>query len=329
MKALFLVVCLILESFAGVAKADVFQPVYLEIREVGHEVYDVVWKVPALGEDMRLSMYAVFPEGTDNVTEPFVALIGGTWVERWKIKRDGGIFGQSIRFVGSAVDVTDIITRFEYLDGSSRVQRASMDEREFVVIERPEKFEIATSYLLLGVEHILEGFDHLLFVFALLLLVRGPKKVIGTVTAFTVAHSITLAAATMGWIHVAGPPLEAIISLSIVFLAAEVLHGLRGSAGLTARAPWLVAFVFGLLHGLGFASALAETGLPESTIVIALLMFNIGVELGQLAFVAVTAIAGMIILRSKFVKPQIVLPIVAYCIGTVAAFWSVERVTGF
>ena len=136
---------------------------------------------------------------------------------------------------------------------------------------------------MLGVEHILGGIDHLLFVLALLLIVRGGMRIFATITAFTVAHSITLVAATLGWVHVPGPPVEAMIALSIVFVAAEVVHGLRGKPGLTARAPWVVAFSFGLLHGFGFAGALAEVGLPQKAIPVALLMFNVGVEIGPAA----------------------------------------------
>ena len=142
--------------------------------------------------------------------------------------------------------------------------------------------EVACSYLVLGVEHILGGVDHLLFVLALLLIVRGGKRIFITITAFTLAHSITLVSANLGWVRVPGPPVEAMIALSIVFVAAEVVHGLRGKPGLTARAPWVVAFSFGLLHGFGFAGALAEVGLPQKAIPVALLMFNVGVEIGQL-----------------------------------------------
>lgn len=182
---------------------------------------------------------------------------------------------------------------------------------------------------MLGIEHILGGVDHLLFVFALLLIVRGGRRIIATVTAFTVAHSITLVAATLGWVHVPGPPVEAMIALSIVFVAAEIVHGLRGKPGLTARAPWMVAFSFGLLHGFGFAGALAEIGLPQKAIPLALFTFNVGVELGQLIFVGV-ALGGGALLGRLALPQRSWMPYVApYAIGSIAMFWVIERVGAF
>jgi hydrogenase/urease accessory protein HupE len=188
---------------------------------------------------------------------------------------------------------------------------------------------VAWSYLRLGAEHILGGIDHLLFVLALLLIVRGGKRILMTVTAFTVAHSLTLVAATLRIVHVPGPPVEAIIALSIVFVAAEVAHGLQGRPGLTARAPWLVAFTFGLLHGFGFAGALAEVGLPQHAIAVALLMFNVGVELGQLAFVAVVLAAGMALAQLRLDWPRWAPRVPAYAIGSIAMLWTIERIAAF
>jgi hydrogenase/urease accessory protein HupE len=181
----------------------------------------------------------------------------------------------------------------------------------------------------LGIEHILGGVDHLLFVLALLLIVRGGKAIILTVTAFTVAHSITLVAATLGWVHVPGPPVEAMIALSIVFVACEIVHGLQGRTGLTARAPWVIAFSFGLLHGFGFAGALAEVGLPQKAIPVALLTFNVGVEIGQLIFVGLalaigSALSQLPALRSRWAENAL-----SYAIGSVAMFWVIERVAAF
>ena len=197
--------------------------------------------------------------------------------------------------------------------------------------------QVAAAYLGLGVEHILFGADHLIFVLALILLVRGWKRVLLTVTAFTVAHSITLGAATLGYIQVPGPPVEAAIALSIVLVAVEIVNVSRGQESLAARIPWLIAFAFGLLHGLGFAGALSEVGLPGHAIPVALLFFNIGVELGQLFFIA-AVMALFAILRPlwlRVVRPDATrahaLPTVAaaYCIGGIASFWLIERVYVF
>ena len=320
---------LLLGLFACSAGADVFRPAYLELREVGNGEYDVLWKVPASGDDLRLAAYVAFPDDTEQVNTPRVMKSGGAWIERWRIRREGGLVGQSVAITGNAVGVTDVIARVERLDGTSQVERLLPGQPTFVVLPPTGTGEVAWSYLVLGVEHILGGIDHLLFVVALLLIVRGSLRIIATITAFTVAHSITLVAATLGWVHVSGPPVEAIIALSIVFVAAEVVHGLRGKPGLTARAPWVVAFSFGLLHGLGFAGALAEVGLPQKAIPVALLMFNLGVEVGQLAFVAAVLLLGALFGRLVVVRPGWATGLTAYGIGTVAAFWTVERVVSF
>jgi hydrogenase/urease accessory protein HupE len=188
---------------------------------------------------------------------------------------------------------------------------------------------VTRTYLHLGVEHILLGIDHLLFVLALLLLVEGRRRLVGTVTAFTVAHSITLAAATLGLVYIPQQPVEAIIALSILFVAAEIVHCHQGQPGLTERRPWVVAFVFGLLHGLGFAGALREIGLPEQSIPLALLFFNLGVEVGQLLFIAVAGAIGAILHRLVVAWPAWVWQLPAYGIGTIAAYWTLERLAGF
>jgi hydrogenase/urease accessory protein HupE len=314
---------------AAGAAADVFRPAYLELREAGNGEYDVMWKVPVLGDDLRLSAYVVFPETTERLSEPRVVTSGGAWVERWRIRHQDGLVGQTVAIEGNAVGVTDVIARVERMDGTSQVERLQPGSLEFEVQPPTGTMEVAWSYLVLGVEHILAGIDHLLFVLALLLIVRGSWRIVATITAFTVAHSITLVAATLGWVHVPGPPVEAIIALSIVFVASEVVHGLRGKEGLTARAPWVVAFSFGLLHGLGFAGALAEVGLPQTAIPVALLMFNVGVELGQLMFVAVVLSAGGILERLVAAPPAWATGVIAYSIGSVAAFWTLERVASF
>ncbi len=185
--------------------------------------------------------------------------------------------------------------------------------------------DAAKRYTELGIEHILLGIDHLLFVFGLLLLVRGTWMLIKTITAFTIAHSLTLALATLGFVNVPSAPVEAAIALSIVFLAVEILNGRRGKYSLTHRQPWIVAFIFGLLHGLGFAGALSEIGLPPNEIPIALLFFNIGVEIGQLLFVAVILAIWWALKNLRFIPPSWVEPIPTYALGTVAMFWFFER----
>jgi hydrogenase/urease accessory protein HupE len=322
------IVALLLALAASLGHCDVFRPAYLELREAGDSQYDVLWKVPTAGGGIRLAAHVVFPEGTRTLTEPIGFTTGGAYAERYRIERDGGLIGQTVGIEGLLGGVTDVIARVERRDGSSQVEQLRPEAAQFVVEAPAGLGQVAWSYFALGVEHILGGIDHLLFVLALLLIVRGGRRIVATITAFTLAHSITLAAATLGWVAVPSPPVEAAIALSIVFVASEVVHGYEGRPGLTARAPWVVAFSFGLLHGFGFAGALAEVGLPQKAIPLALLFFNVGVEVGQLAFVlavlAVTAMLAKLALRAATWAPA-----AAYGIGAVAAFWTIERIAGF
>lgn len=202
--------------------------------------------------------------------------------------------------------------------------------RTYKVPAKASPWQVASTYTRLGIEHILLGVDHLLFVFALLLIVNNTRRLIVTITAFTVAHSITLGAATLGFVNVPQKPVEAVIALSILFLAVEIIHGKQGRPGYAARWPWLVAFIFGLLHGFGFAGALSEVGLPERAIPLALIFFNIGVELGQLFFV--TGIVAITLLMHEL-KQQVFLnraeTVVIYVIGGLSSFWLVERISMF
>ena len=332
-RLMALLTALLLGCLTSGTQADVFRPAYLELREAGPDAaglsrYDVTWKVPALG-DSRLALQLRFPADTQRVTQPVGIRVDNAHVERWRIARAGGLAGQSVGIEGVAAGVTDVIVRVERLDGTSQVERLLPQQPQFTVKAPTRTAEVAWSYGVLGVEHILRGVDHLLFVLALLLIVRGGRRIVATVTAFTLAHSMTLVAATLGWVRVPGPPVEALIALSIVFVAAEIVRGLRGQPGLTARAPWLVAFGFGLLHGLGFAGALAEVGLPQKAIPIALLMFNVGVEVGQLIFVACALAVRALLLRTRITRRAWTPYAVPYAIGTVAMFWVIERIDAF
>src|SRR5580658_5302695 len=268
------------------ARSDELRPGYLELRQTDPGTYSLLFKIPARGEDLRLAVYVKLPEGTRDVGAPRVSFGDGAYVERRTIRRDGGLTGHAIGIEGLSATSTDVLVRIETLAGAIQTERLSPTKTAFVVQAAPGTGEVAATYLRLGVEHILFGFDHLLFVLALVILVRQWRRVAITVTAFTIAHSITLAAATLGFVNVPGPPVEATIALSIVLVAVEILNVRRGQPSFTARLPWLVAFSFGLLHGFGFAGALAEVGLPQHAIPVALLFFNVGVEIGQLVFVA-------------------------------------------
>ncbi|MDX1374166.1 MAG: HupE/UreJ family protein, partial [Burkholderiales bacterium] len=225
--------------------------------------------------------------------------------------------------------MTDTLARIEFADGTTWLQRLTPQAPAALIPARPSAWSVAGTYLGLGVEHILLGIDHLLFVLALLLLTRGTWRLVKTVTAFTVAHSITLALAALGVVHVPQAPVEAVIALSIVFVAAEILRARAGREGIAARAPWIVAFAFGLLHGFGFAGALAQTGLPEGHIPLALLFFNLGVEAGQLLFIAAVLSAIALIRNVRFTLPRWSASVTPYAIGSLAMFWVIQRVAAF
>jgi hydrogenase/urease accessory protein HupE len=266
-------------SSAGVAHE--VRPAYLRIQQTADQAYDILWRVPARGE-MRLALYVRLPENCTTRGEARSWQQNAAFMERWIADCDGGLVGKKILIEGLSATITDVLSRYERLDGTTQITRLTPADDSFVVTDKESWQEVASTYSLLGVEHILLGIDHLLFVLALLMIVEGWRKLVATVTAFTLAHSITLAAATLGWVDVPPAPVEAVIALSILFVAAEIVHWRQGKPGITRHKPWLVAFTFGLLHGFGFAGALVEIGLPEHAIPLALLFFNVGVEAGQL-----------------------------------------------
>jgi hydrogenase/urease accessory protein HupE len=241
-----------------------------------------------------------------------------------------GLAEQSISVSGLQLTSTDVLLRLEFLNGNSQSVQLTPAKRTYRVQAETSSMQVVNTYTWFGIEHILFGVDHLLFVFALLLIVNSTRRLIITITAFTLAHSITLGAATLGYVYIPQQPVEAVIALSILFLAVEIVHGKQGRSGYAAKWPWLVAFIFGLLHGFGFAGALAEIGLPQQAIPLALVFFNVGVELGQLLFVS-----GVILLAwfLRYLNQQKILKraetLVVYSIGGLSSFWLFERVSLF
>lgn len=325
--------CLALVLITGIAaraEADEFKPAYLQLVQLDSVTYDVLWKLPALDETTTLAIAPVFPLGTVRLTTTRGLYAAGTVAQRWRIHVAGGLSGKTIEFPALPTTRIDVLVRLTRLDGSVQLERILPVSPRFVVKASPGRLEVVRTYTVLGVEHILTGFDHLLFVLALVMLVTGVRRLLATITAFTVAHSISLALATLGVVHVSGPPVEATIALSIVFVAAEIVQRGRGREGLAARQPWVVAFSFGLLHGLGFAGALAEVGLPENAIPLALLFFNIGVEIGQVLFVTATLRVARAIRAVTATRIQRRLATTAaYGIGALASYWVIERVVRF
>jgi len=315
---------------AGGASAHEVHPAYLQLQQTGPESYDLLWKVPARGEDLRLGLYVELPERCANLTEPRGVFAGGGFTERWSAKCTGGLAGDAIRIAGLSRSAADVLVRVERLDGTAQDARLTAASPSFVLEAASSRTRVASTYLKLGIEHILLGVDHLLFVLALILLVKGWSRLVGTITAFTVAHSITLAAATLGWVQVPGPPVEACIALSILLVAVELVRA-HDRFSFVLRWPWLMAFAFGLLHGFGFAGALREIGLPQHAIPLALFFFNVGVELGQLAFITVVLGIFSLAKRIKLAAAceRYARPAAPYAIGSLASFWFFDRLAGF
>jgi hydrogenase/urease accessory protein HupE len=313
---------------ACAAQAHESRPAYLEINELTPNRYTLLWRTPTLS-GMRLPVRLELPPGVRDLSPPTVRELSDSRIERRLIESPDGLAGKHIDFVGLQGTITDVLVRVQLANGT-QTNVLIHPSRASVEIPREEGWmTVARTYVTYGIEHILGGVDHLLFVLALLLVVRGWRRMVATVTAFTVAHSLTLAAATLGWIHVPAPPVEAAIALSIAFVAAEIVQGLRGRPGPISRAPWLVAFCFGLLHGLGFAGALSAIGLPQQAIPLALFCFNVGVEIGQLIFVAAILAVIALLRRLPLRTPEWAPYLVPYAIGSAATFWVFERVAAF
>lgn len=328
MRLSLVTVFIVMVVMVAPANAHEVRPGYLELRQTDTETFEVFWKVPARGK-LKLGIHARLPEICTPISAVVSKKSGGAFMDRWTVTCPGGLSRETISIDGLSGTLTDVLVRIERLDGTSQVTRLTPDTPSFIIEAAPKWQQIVGSYLGLGAEHILLGIDHLLFVLALLLLVKGWRQLIATVTAFTVAHSLTLAAATLGYVHVPQRPVEAVIALSIVFVAAEVVRLRKGQVSIAQRLPWAIAFTFGLLHGFGFSSALSEIGLPEQAIPLALLFFNIGVELGQLIFITGVLAVGVFVIRIVRPMPTWAPQLLAYVIGTVAAFWTIERVAGF
>ena len=310
-------------------RAHELQPGSLEIRQLTVDRYELIWRAPIYYNKPHPATLEM-PSSWQTIGKPSVRQLSDSALHRSLVKVPGGdINGATIRFSGLEQTITDVFVRISWLNGIQTTAIARPSQPWFKIEGLRSGWQVAADYTLLGIDHILSGYDHLAFVLALILIVSGWRRLLLTVTCFTLAHSITLAAATLGLLWVPGPPIEATIALSILFLASELVKLERGQPSLTARYPWVVAFVFGLLHGLGFAGALTEVGLPAHEIPLALLMFNLGVELGQIMFIAVVLLVIAALRRLFPPWPLWIRQAPAYGIGGMAAFWVIERVSGF
>ncbi|MBZ2167443.1 HupE/UreJ family protein [Marinobacter sp. F4216] len=322
--------CLLLLTLltASFTQADELRPAYLQLTEQAEGTYTVLWKVPAKGQQ-RLALQVRFEPEPAAVSQPVDGFLNGSHLQQWSIRADEGLAGMNVAIEGLARTTTEALLRVEYIDGTSVTHRLTPAAPSITLAGQPTLLETARTYLVLGIEHILLGIDHLLFVLALLLLISNTRKLVLTITAFTIAHSITLSLASLGVIRIPVPPVEAVIALSIVFVAAEILRAQRGEPGMTHQHPWLVAFSFGLLHGLGFAAALGEIGLPQNAVALALVFFNVGVEVGNLLFVFAFLVLVSLARKASFKAGPILQKVPAYAIGSLASFWLFERVAAF
>jgi len=305
--------------------AHELRPAYLEISQTGADAYQVTWKQPTMG-DVAIHLTPHLSNGWLERAPSDQYASAGYLVRLWTIqaREAAPLDGRTVEIEGLADTITDVLVRVRPRGGApiDTILRPESPRFRIDLGHRPPT--ALPAFLLLGVRHILTGPDHLLFVLGLLLIVRERWTLLKTVSAFTLAHSLTLAAATLGRIQLSAPLLNTLIALSILFIAPEAIRARRGGQSLTTRHPWVVAFVFGLLHGLGFANGLSTLGLDRGAIVAALLLFNLGVEIGQLAFIAL-----VLALRRSFRLMAIAWPLPlqlspGYAIGVLGAMWTLQ-----
>jgi len=310
---------------AARALAHEARPAYLEVKETAPGRYDLLWRTPVLS-GMRLPVVLQLPSSAKNVKEPSVQQLTDSLLERRSIDAGPtGLAGQRIEFPGLQATITDVLVRVELLDGRKWTTIVHPSQAWIEIAAPQGKLAVVGSYVVHGIRHIAFGADHLLFVLGLLLIVKDRWTLVKTITAFTVAHSITLAIATFGWAEAPVLPLNAAIALSIFFLGPEIVRSWRGETSFTIEHPWVVAFAFGLIHGFGFASALTSAGLPRADLPLALLGFNVGVEIGQLAFILFVLLLERSFRVLEIRWPRWVTALPGYAVGTLGAFWFIQR----
>ena len=312
---------------AGSAAAHEVRPALLRLTVTGPGAYQATWKQPAVG-DMAIRLIPRLSSGALDRPPDSQSAAPGFLIRAWRVVRGQPLDGQTVSVEGLSQSVTDVIVKVE--GGGADFETVLRPASPTAVLKLSGPAGIAIpGYLRLGVEHILTGADHLMFVLGLLLLVGPNWRIVKAVSAFTVAHSLTLALAALGYIHFPSAVIEALVALSIVFVAIELVPAPDRPPSLTRRHPWLIAFTFGLLHGMAFAGALAQIGLPPGAAPAALFLFNVGVEIGQLLFIA-GAVAAILILRvlrrrAPFDTTALARVVPAYAIGGFACYWLIER----
>ncbi len=304
--------------------AHEIRPGYLELKEQSARSFLVLWKGPAKG-NLRLRLNPIFPGSCRQTTPGSANAAPGAIVERWSLHCEDGLEGKVIAIEGLETTLTDVLVRVELANGATQTHLLRPTATSVKIDSAADGSIPVVGYLRLGIEHIILGVDHLLFALGLLLIIRDRWMLVKTITSFTLAHSITLAIATLGYASAPIEPLNAAIALSILFLGPEIVRSWRGQTSLTIRRPWLVAFAFGLLHGFGFASGLTTMGLPESTIPFVLLLFNLGVEAGQILFVVLVVVLERSFVQLEIRWPRWVQALPGYAVGSLGAFWTIQR----
>ena len=309
------------------AVAHEVRPAYLQITEQADGTVEVIWKAPAVG-GQRLNVDPVVPPTWKPLAAPVRQTLSDAFVDRWVMRPSEPLDGAVVSATNLAVQPVDVLVRVQRADGRRQTALLRANAPTLTLVAAPPALEVATTYTWIGMEHIWFGLDHLCFVLGLLLLLSGWRRLLQAITAFTVAHSITLALTVFGVLGLSPAPVEAVIALSILLLAVEIARRKpddEDGASLTVRRPWLVPFVFGLIHGAGFAGALSELGLPAGDIPVALLFFNVGVELGQLAFIAGVLALLASARRLPWTAPSWAGRVPAYALGSLAVMWTLQR----
>ncbi|ALO34901.1 hypothetical protein CMT41_09350 [Colwellia sp. MT41] len=326
MKAIVNLLFFTLLFISFTAQSDNMRPASLTIESIDETNFSVVWKVPAKG-NKRLKLDLIFDNSVSRTKPKQVSFFNNAYIETWTINRDAGLLGISFMIAGLSKSSTDVLVRIIDSNNKTVTTVLNADKPSYSLAKQASE-QTTLTYITLGIEHILIGFDHLLFITCLIFISTTRKKLLLTITGFTLAHSVTLIMAATGVVSIAIVPVEAVIALSIVFLAIEIAK--KNKASLSFKYPVLVSSSFGLLHGFGFASVLAEIGLPKDEKIIALLYFNVGVELGQLIFIA--ALALLFVLTKWLYPPlkvQNLARIISYFSGSIAMIWLINRLALF
>jgi len=324
-SACLLLAGLILVAGVQLAVAHELRPGFLELRETGQNTYNFLWKKPSGGE-VEINIAPIIPQECRLTTPGRQQVTPGAVVVRGTLRCRDGIDGKTLTIDGLESTITDVIIRVHHADGRLESHLLKPVNPSVTLGARTTSWQRSGAYLRLGIEHILLGVDHLLFVLGLLLIVADRWMLLKTITSFTVAHSITLAIATLGYASAPVPPLNAAIALSILFLGPEIVRRWRGQTSFTIRHPWVVAFVFGLLHGFGFASGLTTMGLPQAEIPLALLLFNVGVEIGQIFFVGMIVALERAFHTLEIRWPRLIEALPGYTVGSLGAYWTIQRI---